>query len=195
MNIFDAPNFRLSASSPAARGFLRRGLTDFHRALRYVDGLRSTFGPWRADDYRRVLPSGGGSDAARHALLAALAREHNAPVSLVLGIYEIDEFNTPGAGPVLRSAGVDSALDADCFLSYEGRTLDLARERAPAQSIRFIHTETILPDHVGEYRLAVYHRHLWEWAQARGLGIGRAWEIRQQCMEARASRGTEAPSS
>lgn len=185
MSIHDMPNFRLSAASPAARGFLRRGLTDFHRAIRYVQDLGSTLGAWRKDDYRRVLPHGGGSDAAKHALLAAVAREHNVPIHLVLGIYEIDQLNTPAAATVLRAAGLESVLDADCFLVYERRVLDLARERPQAETLRFLHTETIGPDDLTEYRMAVFHRFLWDWAHTRNVDMAWAWDIRQRCIAAR----------
>jgi hypothetical protein len=187
MSIHDMPNFRLSAASPAARGFLRRRLTDYHRGIRYVQDLKSTLGAWRKDDYRRVLPHGGGSDAAKHALLAAVAREHNAPVQLVFGIYELDRLNTPAASSVLSAAGLESVLDADCFLVYEGRVLDLARQRPQAESLRFLHTETIRPEDLTEYRLAVFQRYLWDWSHTRNVDMARAWEIRQRCIEARST--------
>jgi hypothetical protein len=187
MSIQDMPNFRLSAASPTARGFLRRRLTDYHRVIRYVQDLKSTRGAWRKDDYRRVLPHGGGSDAAKHALLAAVAREHNVLVQLVFGIYEIDRLNTPAAAEVLRVAGLEAVPDADCFLVYEGCVLDLARERPHAENLRFLHTEIITPDDLTEYRMAVFHRFLWDWSHTRNVDMARAWEIRQRCIEARSS--------
>ncbi|MEO8071760.1 MAG: hypothetical protein ABI686_00790 [Acidobacteriota bacterium] len=46
-------------------------------------------------DFNLVLKENRGMCATKHALLAALAAEHNQPVFLTLGIYEMNEGNTP----------------------------------------------------------------------------------------------------
>jgi hypothetical protein len=181
MNVFNAPNFRLSASSPAARGFLRRGATDFHRAMRLAGDLPAREGSWHADDHRQVLPRGWGSEAAKRALLAALAGEHQVPVRLMLATYELNAENTPGAAPVLAAAGLPAVLDSDCLLTYEGEVL--ARNEPAPQ--RYLHQERIEPSQIAAYRLAVFQRHLWAWTQARGVEPAFAWRVRQQCVDAR----------
>lgn len=180
MNVLHAPNFRLSPGSPAARGFLRRGATDFHRAMRLAGELPTREGSWHADNHRRVLPQDWGSEVAKRALLAALASEHHVPVRLVLATYELDSENTPGAARVLAAAGLRAVLDSDCLLIYQGEVL--ARNEPTPH--RYLHQERIEPFQIGAYRLAVFQRHLWGWSQARGVEPAFAWHLRQQCVEA-----------
>lgn len=182
MTMNHVPDFRLSNDSPAARAFVRRGVGDFSGAVRIIGGLPGSHGSWHADDPRRVLPEGRGSRAAKHALLATLAMEHRVPLQLVLGIYEIDAGNTPSAAGVLRGARLGAVPDADCFLSYDGRDLDLTCE---AGAPPLVHREPIAPAEIGSYRIAVYHRFLWEWTRARGWEMGAALEVRRRCVEAR----------
>lgn len=183
MNFLALPNFRLSPHSAIAREFLRHGATDFHRAVRHVWLLpyaRTT----PRNDYLRVLRQGRGTCSTKHALVAALAHEHGAPVRLVLGIYEMDAANTPGIGDVLARHGLASILEAHCYLVHEGERIDLTRGDDGWGEMRFIHEETIRPEQIGEYKLVVYQRHLWEWALAHDMSPGLAWSIREECIAA-----------
>lgn len=185
MDIQTLPNFRLSAHSISARGFLNRGVSDYHRAVLYVARL-----PWvhTADtgEYRGVLTAGRGTSAAKHALLAALAEEHGAPVQLVLGVYEMTAENTPAIDKVLRRYRADCALDAGCWLWHSGERVDLSREVAESSQLSVLHEEVVAPEQIGAYRLAVYQRYLWDWSGSRGWTMEEAWQVRQACVAAQA---------
>jgi hypothetical protein len=186
------PQFNLSESSPTAHFFLDLDIADFHRAARHVSTLPFVDGAEREDWDERVL-DGQGTRAAAHTLLARLAAEHGVPVKLMLGIYEINEVNTPAAGAVLRRFGMTEVLDADCHLAYDGERLLLT----PGVSLddrNFLHEDPITPDLIGAYKLVVYQRFLWDWTLARGLEIGTVWEVRQACVAslAEASRAVRA---
>jgi hypothetical protein len=53
-----------------------------------------------------VLCEGRDTCSTKHALLAKLSRENGRRVALILGIYEMDEANTPGVGAVLKPNGL-----------------------------------------------------------------------------------------
>ncbi|MBB4638673.1 hypothetical protein [Longimicrobium terrae] len=176
------PQFNLSESSPTAHLFLDLDIADFHRAARHVSTLPFVDGTEREDWEERVL-DGQGTRAAAHALVARLAAEHGVPVELMLGVYEMNEANTPAADDVLRRFGMTAVLDADCHLRYGGERLLLT----PGVSVEnrvFLHEAPISPDQIGAYKLVVYQRFLWDWTLARGLELGRAWEVRQACVAA-----------
>ncbi|HYW09058.1 MAG TPA: hypothetical protein VE913_19010, partial [Longimicrobium sp.] len=80
-------------------------------------------------------------------------------------------------------ARLSSVLDADCFLSHGGGDLDLTGVEMGTP--QFVHREPITPLEIGAHRLAVYHRFLWDWTQARGWEMGAALEVRRKCVEAR----------
>ncbi|HEX8390906.1 MAG TPA: hypothetical protein VF665_01010 [Longimicrobium sp.] len=176
------PNFRLSESSPTAHLFLDIEIGDYHRAARHVSMLDWVDGAEREEWEERVM-DGRGTRAARHALLAKLAAEHGVAVQLMLGIYEMNEANTPGAGKVLRRFGLTEVLDADCHLRYGGERFLFTPGPRMEERV-FLEERRIEPDHIGAYKLAIYQRHLWNWALARNLEIGAAWEARQACIAA-----------
>lgn len=185
MDLRVLPSFALSAHSISARGFLQRSVSDYHRAVVYVARL-----PWvhAADtsDYRGVLTAGYGTSAAKHALLAALAAEHGAPVQLVLGVYEMTAANTPAIAGVLQRHNVDCVLDAGCWLRYSGEPVDLTRDPSESSQLSVLHEEVVAPEQIGAYRLAVYQRYLWDWSENRGWSMEEAWQVRQDCVAAQA---------
>ena len=62
-----------------------------------------------------VLTEGCGTCSSKHALLAGLAAAQRLPVALMLGIYLMNERNTPGIGPVLARYGLAEIPEAHCF--------------------------------------------------------------------------------
>jgi hypothetical protein len=59
-----------------------------------------------------VLEEGCGTCTTKHATLTELAREQRIDVQLVLGIYEMNERNTPGVGRVLGAYGLSCIPEA-----------------------------------------------------------------------------------
>ena len=192
MDFRSLPQLRLSESSGTARLFLDLDIADFHRAARRVSALPFVDGAERRDWDERV-PDGQGTRAAGHALIARLAAEHGMPVQLMLGIYEMNDANTPKVAGMLRHFVLPAVMDADCHLRYDGKRL-LLTPGVCIEKRTFLHEEPITPKQIGAYKLAVYQRHLWDWALARDMTVGAAWEARQACVAAlaEASRGTRA---
>ena len=93
----------LSNDGPITRLFRKAGVDDFAGAARYL--LNLPYG--RITERSRlwlVLTEGRGTCTTKHTLLAELAREQSIDVKLILGIYEMNERNTPGVGHVLEPA-------------------------------------------------------------------------------------------
>jgi len=136
-------------------------------------------------DYRLVLEEGRGTCSTRHALLAALAREHDWPVELRLGIYEMDGRNTPGVGPVLRRYGLDLVPEAHCYLAYREVRVDLTGLGKAEEPIRaFLHEEEIEPRQIGAYKVKRHREFIRRWAMARGLEADTVWRAREECIRA-----------
>jgi hypothetical protein len=127
MGVERLPDFSLDAFGEVGRRFAALGITGYRDAARYV--LRLPYGRTSdRSDWRLVLEERCGTCSTKHALLTELARENDRPVSLVLGIYEMDETNTPGVGPVLQRYGLRCVPEAHCHLVYEGTRVDLTRD-------------------------------------------------------------------
>ncbi len=177
------PKFVLVGRGRLDAAFVALGVRDYHAAARYVWRLPYGRNSDRAD-YGLVLEEGRGTCSTKHALLAALARDHGLPVKLRLGVYEMDGRNTPGVGPVLARYGLDGVPEAHCYLAYRGARVDLTRT-VPTEPIEtFLHEETIEPAGIGGHKVQIHRRFVRLWASERRLDPDFVWQIREECIGA-----------
>jgi hypothetical protein len=184
------PQVALQAVGPLSAEFIARDIADFRAAGRYLHGLPYGRTVDRAD-FRAVLREGKGTCSTKHALLAALAHEQDLPVALTLGIYDMHERNTPGVGAVLTRHGLASLPEAHCYLTYEGRRIDVTRSGAePTEPItRFLYEEAIVPEQIGDYKVTLHRRHMQIWVndnaeRVGGRSVEEVWRIREECIAA-----------
>jgi hypothetical protein len=184
------PNVPLRVAGPVTAEFMARDIADFQAAGRYLQGLPYGRTADRAD-FSAVLHEGRGTCSTKHALLATLAHEQQLAVVLTLGIYDMHEHNTPGVGRVLARYGLVSLPEAHCYLTYRGTRIDVTRSgAAPAEPItRFLHEEAIVPEQIGEYKVALHRHCMQEWVRkhlqtVNGLSFERLWRIREECIAA-----------
>jgi len=74
-----------------------------------------------------VLEEGRGTCSSKHALLAQLAGDQQLPVALMLGIYLMNERNTPGIGGVLSRYGLCGDSRSAFYLVSSGARIDVTR--------------------------------------------------------------------
>jgi hypothetical protein len=186
------------AAGPLTTAVMARGLTDFRAAGHYLQRLPYGRTTTRAD-FTAVLRQGKGTCSTKHALLAALAQEQElVAMVLTLGIYEMHERNTPGVGPVLERHGLACLPEAHCYLTYEGKRIDITRAGTdPAEPIvRFLHEEAITPAQIGDYKVALHRQFLRAWTTSNERAIGgrnfeEIWRLREACITALA-QGSDA---
>ncbi|MBA2617925.1 MAG: hypothetical protein H0U91_07130 [Rubrobacter sp.] len=176
------PDFRLRPDGEVASGFAALGLKDFRAAACHVRDLPYGRNSDRSD-YGLVLDEARGTCSTKHALLAALAREHGAPVGLRLGVYLMDGRNTTGVGPVLRRHGLDALPEAHCYLAYRETRVDVTRAQARIPG-PFLREETIAPGQIGAYKVEAHRAFLRAWATERGLDPDLVWLAREECIAA-----------
>lgn len=176
------PNFALDATQPLGQRFAKLGLTGFREAAAFVWGL--PYG--RVDESLGlvgVIESRRGTCSSKHALLAALAREHGQPVALYLGIYLMDDTNTPGVGSALQEFGLTCVPEAHCFLVYRNRRIDLTHpgeDRLPTEY--FLQEQRIEPEQSRDYKLQWHRDYIATWAKQRKLDPETVWEAREACI-------------
>jgi hypothetical protein len=185
MNVERLPDFTIDAGRPLGRGFAALGIDDYRDAARHVRSLSYGRNSDRSD-WRLVLEEGRGTCSTKHALLAELARENGRHVALVLGVYEMNEGNTPGVGAVLERYGLPCVPEAHCFLAHEGARVDLTREEGGGaeQIERFLHEEEIESRQIGEYKVRAHREFIRLWAMERGLDPELVWRVRERCIAA-----------
>jgi len=167
--------------------FQMAGIRGFAGAARHVRAL--SYG--RIADRQKlwlVLEEGRGSCTTKHALLAELAREQGIDVHLTLGMYEMNERNTPGVVRVLSAYRLEYIPEAH----YNGGRIDGTGLPAAAEPIdHFLQEEPITVDQIGAYRHDVHQRYLHSWIArtdfVRGRNLEEIWCIRAACIAALAA--------
>jgi hypothetical protein len=185
------PDSPISSPGPLGEAFTARGCTTFRAAATLVRAFPYGRTIDRSD-YRLVLAEQRGTCSTKHALLAAVAREHGLPVQLMLGIYEMTETNTPGVGGILRRGGLSAIPEALCWLRYQGAEIDLTMPVGGNSPIPHIclHAEPIEPEDIGTYKQDLHRRYLGQWlvGQRRpDLDLDQVWSLREACIAALSS--------
>ena len=184
MSVEALPNRALGAGRPLGRRFAALSIIDYRSAARYVHRLPYGRNSDRSD-WGSVLEEGRGTCSTKHALLAELARENGLPVSLVLGVYEMDAANTPGVGGVLEQRGLPYVPEAHCYLVHGGVRVDLTRDGGDTRPTgSFLREEEIEPHQIGGYKVDAHRRFVRGWASVRGLSFERVWRTREECIVA-----------
>ena len=155
MSITRLPEFDLGSDTELSGVFRSLALTSYRAAAGHVWRLPYGRNSYRGN-YALVLKEGCGTCSTKHALLAALAREHDQPVELRLGIYEMDALNTPGVGEVLLRNRISSIPEAHCYLAYRDIRIDLTRSDATTSIGPLLHEETIEPEGIGDHKLDLH---------------------------------------
>lgn len=104
--------------------FKSQNVSSFHGACDYVWKLPygRTSEPY---NFELVLSEQTGTCSSKHGLLKLLIDELGLDVELVVGIYAMNESNTPGVGLILESSNYDYVPEAHCYLRYNGHRIDL----------------------------------------------------------------------
>jgi len=169
--------------------FIEVQVRDFREAAAYVHRLpygRNT----NRSDALAVIREGHGTCSTKHALLRRLALEQDIDIALVIGIYEMNQENTPGVGDVLEKYGLKNLPEAHCYLRSGQMKVDVTREMRGYRSEipGFVYEEEIAPDQIGDYKASVHRRFLKQWMERRTLGTGHTlddlWRIREECIAA-----------
>lgn len=186
------PDVPLQSAGEVTSDFLRAGARTYRGAAKIVYDLPYGRTSSRAD-LAAVLREGRGTCSSKHALLRQLASEQGIAVKLMLGIYLMNERNTPGVGVVLTKYQLKEIPEAHCYIVYGDQRIDVTR--AITTSVEpidsFLHEEEISPPQVGEYKIAMHQDFVRRWLPTANLGadwdFDRLWRAREECIAALAS--------
>jgi hypothetical protein len=188
MSLGVLPAAVLNSNLPLASEFCQHGCQSFRQAAEYVQDLpyaRNSGSP----AYKSVLADRRGTCSSKHAIVAALSHEQSLTVQLILGIYEMDEVNTPGIGRVLNSAGLLAIPEAHCWVEYNGSPVDLTSGDAQSQFNNrvFVHREEISPEQTGTYKEKAHKGFISSWLAGQPhieMNERELWEVRERCIAA-----------
>jgi hypothetical protein len=174
-------DFDLSSAGRLSQVAWRKGFKRFAALTEYVKEL--PYGRVVGTSPAAVLEEQRGTCSSKHALLALIAREANRlDVELTVGLYEMNERNTPGVGEALARHGLMSVPEAHCYLRVKERRFDFTGLPAGAASPfdSLFSEERIDPEAVATIKPALHLAAIQRWSQERGLDPAAVWRAREE---------------
>jgi hypothetical protein len=181
-------DFQILPTGELSAAALRHGYLTFLSFAKYISTL-----PYRRvsnNNPQVVLDEQCGTCSAKHKLLAALAHEcDHAEVHLTIGIYRMNEQNTPGVGQVLRKAKIDAIPEAHCYLKISGVRYDFTglNQGSSSPFDDLLLEQCVLPEQLSSVKIDLHKKEIATWSQKNGLSVSECWALREACISALAA--------
>ncbi len=179
-------NIYLQSGFPISDQAILLGIQDFDGLIQFIQQL--PYG--RTKDRSKpeqVLEELKGTCSTKHALIKKIAMEQgNDTLKLIIGLYKMNHLNTPGIGNVLLEKGLEYIPEAHCYLSWNGKRMDITNPNASIESIKnaIMEEQEIVPEQIGDFKVNYHKTFLQSWKkeQAVPYSFDEIWEIREQCI-------------
>ena len=136
-------------------------------------------------DYTLVSLERKGTCSTKHAYIKHKALENNwDEVKLFIGIYLMNESNTPGVGKVIHKYELSEIPEAHTYLKINGEVVDITGLSSSKESFlgSLQREEEILPEQIGYYKIKFHQDFVSNWAKTSKFSAEQIWNIREQCI-------------
>ncbi len=179
--------YAISSADPLSKLIKSEGIKSWDKLMSYVQGL--PYGRNRnRGDVKLVMIERKGTCSSKHAFLKTVADLNNIPnVELMLGMYYMNQNNTPGIGTALEATKLDFIPEAHCYLKIDGKRLDLTSTNSNFSTIEkdIIQELSIQPEQVREFKVSYHKDFLRNWLTQNetDMSFEDLWAIREKCIE------------
>lgn len=139
-------------------------------------------------DFSLVIKENKGTCSSKHAFLKSIADLNHIPdIKLILGMYKMNQANTPKIGNALSSHNVDYIPEAHCYLKIDNRTVDITTEASQFDTIKndILQEKEITPEQVVEYKVKYHKSFIKKWIKGQNItyDFDTIWSIREKCIK------------
>lgn len=139
-------------------------------------------------DFSLVLTENKGTCSSKHAFLKNYADENLIPeVKLIIGIYKMDEKNTPKIHPLLSKNDLAYIPEAHCYLKIKEDVIDVTTYNSFYEEIKndLLEEIEITPNQVAEFKIQFHQNFITNWLKnfPQNKTFDEIWNIREQCIE------------
>lgn len=139
-------------------------------------------------DFSLVLKENKGTCSSKHAFLKDYADQNQIEnVKLFIGLFKMNEQNTPKIAPLLSNYNLEYIPEAHCYLKIDGNVVDVTSETSFYENIKndILEEIEIEPNQVSEFKIN-YHKNfignnLTSFNKSKTFN--EIWSIREQCIE------------
>jgi len=140
------------------------------------------------EDFSLVISKKKGSCSSKHAFLKKVADLNGIEnVKLMLGIYKMDQANTPAIGNLLVENALGYIPEAHCYLKIENKGFDFTHLNSDFKTIEkdLLHELEITPEQVSVFKVDYHKKFLKNWIGENNISkvFIEIWRLREKCIE------------
>ncbi len=138
-------------------------------------------------DFSLVLSENKGTCSSKHALLKDFADKNEIEnVKLFIGIFKMDEVNTPKLGDLLSKNNIKYIPEAHCYLKINQIPVDATTSDSFYDKIKqdIMEEIEILPNQVSDFKVEYHKAFLKKWIKETNQNntFEEIWRIREECI-------------
>jgi len=139
-------------------------------------------------DFSLVLSENKGTCSSKHAFLKDFADKNEIEkVKLYIGIFKMNEVNTPKISDLLSKNNINYIPEAHCYLKINQIPVDVTTSDSFYDKIKneIIEEIEIIPNQVSDFKVEYHKAFLKKWIEETNQNntFEEIWEIREQCIE------------
>jgi hypothetical protein len=139
-------------------------------------------------DFSLVLSENKGTCSSKHAFLKDYADKNEIEnVKLYIGIFRMNEVNTPKLGDLLSRNMIEYIPEAHCYLKINQIPVDATTSDSFYDKIKqdILEEIEIIPNQVSDFKVEYHKAFLKKWITETNQNntFEEIWEIREQCIE------------
>lgn len=164
-----------------------KGIKTWEEAIEFVRCLPYGRNSNRTD-FKLVISEQKGSCSSKHAMLKKLADINDIPkIKLILGMYRMNETNTPKIGNVLTENNLEFIPEAHCYLNIDRKSIDITTSESNFNKLEhyIIEELEIQPEQVADFKVNYHKEFIKNWIKETKseLEFSQLWNIREKCIE------------
>lgn len=139
-------------------------------------------------DFSLVVKENKGTCSSKHAFLKEHANKHHIEnVKLFIGVFKMNEQNTPKITPLLSDNTIDYIPEAHCYLKVNENVVDVTSETSFYENIKndILEEIEIEADQVTNWKIKFHQDFIKNWIMENdiSLSFNEVWKIREECIE------------
>lgn len=164
-----------------------RGIYSWEELIRFTRKIPYGRNTSRSD-FSLVIKENKGTCSSKHAFLKTIADLNRIPnIKLILGMYKMNQTNTPKIGNELSSHNIDYIPEAHCYLKIDNKTVDITTETSQFEAIKndILQEKEITPEQVVAFKVNYHKTFIKQWIidQKINYDFDTIWSIREKCIK------------
>ena len=180
-------DYKLTSTEPLTQLLSSKEIFSWNEAIKFIQNIPYGRNSSRTD-FSLVVTENKGTCSSKHALLKEIAIQNHIPnVQLIIGLYKMNQQNTPKIGSILSDNQLTFIPEAHCYLKINDGYLDITSKEVEFDAIKNVILEEIEiePYQVGDFKIEYHQNYLNDWMSKNEISFSfdQIWKIRENCIE------------